>query len=78
MTDPLTDKLQPLRIRLTVVFLTALLIGPGLGAHLSGGDPENVRFLFGMPALYLWLVFTCLVMTSCILIAARNLWRDED
>ena len=49
-----------------------------LGSHLAGGDPENVRFLFGVPALYLWLVFTCLVMTSCILIAARTLWRDED
>ena len=59
MTDPPTDKLRPLRIRLTVVFLAALLI-------------------FGVPALYLWLVFTCLVMTSCILIAARTLWRDED
>ena len=39
MTDPPTDKLRPLRIRLTVVFLAALLIGPGLGSHLAGGDP---------------------------------------
>ena len=78
MTDPPTDKLRPFRIRLTVVFLAALLIGPGLGSPLVGGDPENIRFLFGVPALYLWLVFSCLVMTSCVLIAARTLWRDED
>ena len=78
MSDPSPGNLRPLRIRLTVVFLLALLLGPGVGAHLAGGDPENVRFLFGVPALYLWLVFTCLVMTSCILIAARTLWKDED
>ena len=78
MTQPPSDSLRPLRIRLTVVFLLALLLGPGVGAHLAGGNPENVRFVFGVPALYIWLVFSCLVMTNCILIAARTLWKDED
>lgn len=78
MTDPTPTKLRRLRLRLTVVFLTTLLLGPGLGAHLAGGDPDKARFLFGVPTLYLWLVSCWLVMAACILIAARTLWKETD
>ena len=78
MSDPAPPNTRRLRIVLAVVFLLALLLGPGLGAHLAGGDPDQVRFLFGVPALYLWLVSCWMVMAGCILVAARTLWKETD
>jgi hypothetical protein len=78
MTDKAPKNLRTFRICLIAVFVTVLVLGPGLGAHLIGGDPDNVRFLFGVPALYLWLVFCFLIMAGCVLVAARTFWRDSD
>ena len=78
MSEPAPLNIRRLRIILVVVFLLALLIGPGIGAHLAGGNPDKVRFLFGVPALYVWLVSCWIVMAGCILIAARTLWKESD
>lgn len=78
MPDPAPTHTRRLRIVLVLVFLLALLLGPTLGAHLAGGDPDNVRVLFGIPALYLWLVSCWFVMAGCILVAARTLWKESD
>ena len=78
MTDKPSKDPRALRIRLAAVFVTVLVLGPGPGAHLAGGEPDNVRFLFGVPALYLWLVFCFLIMAGCVLVAARTFWRDSD
>lgn len=78
MPDPAPPNTRRLRIMLVLVFLLALFLGPGLGAHLAGGKPAQPRFLFGVPTLYLWLVTCWIVMAGCILAAARTLWKESD
>ena len=78
MSNPSPPNSRRLRNVLVLVFLLALFLGPGLGAHLAGGDPGNARFLFGIPALYLWLVTCWLLMAGCIVIAARTFWKETD
>ena len=39
------------------VFLLALVLGPGPGAGWVAGSAEEPRILWGVPALYLWVVF---------------------
>lgn len=63
---------------LTVVFMAALILGPGPGSMLIDGSAEKPNILFGVPALYLWLVLWFLVMAGCVVVAAKRLWRDED
>ena len=63
---------------LGVIFLSALILGPGPGANLIDGSPAEPNFLFGIPALYLWLVFWFLVMAACVVTAARTLWTEDD
>ncbi|MCB9883359.1 MAG: hypothetical protein H6834_16345 [Planctomycetes bacterium] len=63
---------------LTLVFLVALVLGPGPGATWIDGTREVPAFLCGVPALYAWLVLWFLVMASCIVLAARHVWSEED
>ena len=63
---------------LTIIFLTALVLGPGPGAALIDGTSESPNIWFGIPALYLWVVLWFLVMVTCILAAALTLWKDSD
>jgi len=63
---------------LTVVFLIALVLGPGPGTAMIDGTRESPNIWFGIPALYLWVVFCFLVMVTCILTAALTLWKDTD
>ena len=69
---------RPLVRTLTVFFLMALILGPGPGSTLIDGTAEDPNFLFGVPALYAWVVFWYVVMAGCVVVAARKLWRDED
>jgi hypothetical protein len=63
---------------LSAVFLFALVMGPGPGAMLLDGTREQPNFLFGVPVLYLWVVFWFLVLAGCVIIAARTIWNDQD
>ena len=63
---------------LSAIFLLALVLGPGPGAPLIDGTPEEPNIWFGIPALYLWVVFWFLVMAGCIITAARTVWKDSD
>ena len=63
---------------LVVVFLLALILGPGPGATLLDGSADAPRFIAGIPALYLWLVFWFVVMATCVVTAARTVWKDSD
>lgn len=63
---------------LTAIFLLALVLGPGPGAALIDGSPENPNIWFGIPALYLWVVLWFLVMAGCIVTAALTVWKDSD
>ncbi|MDA0766189.1 MAG: hypothetical protein O3A92_05135 [Verrucomicrobia bacterium] len=60
------------------VFLLALILGPGPGAGWVDGTAEEPRIWFGVPALYVWVVFWYVVMAGCVVVAAKRLWRDED
>ncbi len=60
------------------VFLTALIMGPGPGSMLVDGSATAPNFWFGVPVLYLWLVFWLLVMSGCVVTVARCLWQDEE
>ena len=45
---------------------------------LVDGSPAAPNFLFGVPVLYLWLVFWLFVMAGCVVVAARCIWKDEE
>lgn len=64
-------------IILTVIFLVALVMGPGPGSLLIAPPGSDPRFWFGIPALYLWAVLWFFVEAAVIIIAARTLWRKE-
>lgn len=63
---------------LTVIFLLALVLGPGPGAELIDGTADSPNIWLGVPALYLWVVFWFLVMAACIVTAAFTVWKDTD
>ena len=60
---------------LTVVFLAALVLGPGPGAMLIDGTPEEPAIWFGVPALYLWALLWFAVMSACVVTAALTVWK---
>ena len=63
---------------LIVIFLIALVMGPGPGSLLINPHGSEPMFWFGMPALYVWAVFWFLVQAGTILIAATLIWKKED
>lgn len=64
---------------LSIIFLLSLVLGPGPGATLIDGTRENPSIWFGIPALYVWVVFWFLVMAGCIVTAALTIWsKDTD
>ena len=65
---------------LILIMLLALLMGPGPGIYLVNpdpGDPDAIRFLLGMPIIWLWTVFWFLVEAACIVTAATCLWKED-
>ncbi|MFP6872688.1 MAG: hypothetical protein VCA55_04185 [Verrucomicrobiales bacterium] len=64
-------------IILTVIFLVALVMGPGPGSLLIAPPGSDPPFWFGMPALYLWAILWFFIEAAVIIIAARTLWRKE-
>lgn len=73
------DRKKRLGIGLSVVFLIALIMGPGPGNELLRSDPGEPPAVFlGMLALYAWTVFWFLVMASVVVTAAVFLWSDRD
>jgi hypothetical protein len=78
MSDEESKKNRSLGRVLAVVFLAALVLGPGPGSMLVDGSVDKPNLMFGVPVLYLWVVFWYLVMAGCVVVAAKKLWRDED
>ena len=72
------SKREKLAIVLIVIFLFALIMGPGPGSLLINSHGSEPRFWLGMPALYVWAVFWFLVEAGVILIAAKFIWKRED
>ena len=67
--------MSKLGLTLTIVFLSALLLGPGPGAMLIDGSAEEPAIWFGIPALYLWALLWFVVMSGCVVIAALTVWK---
>ena len=66
---------------LGLVFLFAMLMGPGPGLYLVNPDPAdpNARFFFfGMPVVYVWAVFWFFVQAAVVVIAYVRLWDDRN
>ena len=68
------NKLGPL---LATFFVLALLLGPGPGAMLIDGSPEEPAIWFGIPALYVWALLWFAVMASCVVTAALTVWKKS-
>jgi hypothetical protein len=59
---------------LALVFVTALLMGPGPGMQLAN---RPVRFL-GFPALYVWALIWYVVEVSVVVLAYLFVWSSDD
>lgn len=71
---------KKLGVVLGVVFMLALVMGPGPGIYLVNPNPAdpNARFtLFGMPIIYVWAVFWFVVQAAVVLVAYFLVW-DRD
>ena len=64
------------------MFVFALIMGPGPGIYLINpdpADPEALRFLFGIPIIYVWASFWFIVQGSAVILSYFLLWKtDED
>ena len=72
------SKREKLAIVLIVIFLFALIMGPGPGSLLINSHGSEPRFWLGMPALYVWAVFWFLIEAGVIIIADKFIWKRED
>ena len=60
--------------------IVALFMGCGPGIYLINpdpGDPDALRFLFGMPLVWLWASFWCMVEGLVVVVAYFTLWRGD-
>ena len=65
---------------LALIFLFALIMGPGPGLYLVNPSPVNpcsTTFL-GMPILFAWSSFWFFVQAGVVLVAYRKLWTNDD
>ncbi len=80
MLDSLARKQKRLATALFALMAFALLMGPGPGVHLVNpdpSDPDAIRFLFGMPIIWVWAVFWFMVEAACVVTAYRTLWKGD-
>jgi len=80
MVDLTKAQRKRLGVALGVVFMLALVMGPGPGIYLVNPDPSDpgARFtLWGMPIIYVWAVFWFFVQAAVVLLAYFLVW-DRD
>ncbi len=67
---------------LAVVFVIALVMGPGIGVYLVNPDPvseDSVLTFLGMPIIYAWALVWYGVMVTVVVTAYLKVWdRDDD
>lgn len=61
---------KTLGIVLTVVFVVALILGPGPGMYLA----NRAEPLFGLPALYVWGLLWYVVEVTVVILAFLLVW----
>ena len=63
---------------LALIFLFALIMGPGPGLYLVNPSPDNPSSTTfrGMPVLFAWSSFWFFVQAGVVLVAYRKLWTN--
>lgn len=81
MPEPRRRKTIRLGTVLVVLFVVALVMGPGPGLYLinpNPSDPTALRTFLGMPIVYAWGLLWFIVLVGIIIIAYFKVWvKDE-
>jgi hypothetical protein len=70
-----------LSLFLTVVFLLAMVMGPGPGLLLINPDisqPNPDLTIGGIPKLYAWGIFWYAVQVAVVVTAYCKVWKDDE
>ncbi len=62
------------------MFVLALIMGAGPGIYLINpdpNDPEAVRFIYGMPIVYVWASFWFIVQASAVALSYFLIWKNS-
>lgn len=70
MTDPASRR--RLGVIVTIVFVVALIMGPGPGVTLVQGTS-----FVGFPAIYAWGLFWYAVEVAAVVVAYFFVWHDD-
>jgi hypothetical protein len=72
----------PLGLMLAIVFVIALIMGPGIGTYLINPDPssaDSVYTFLGMPIIYAWSLVWYAIMVTVVVTAYVAVWdKDEE
>ena len=65
---------------LAVIFIFAIIMGPGPGLYLVNPSPEDTSpaTFLGMPVLFAWAVFWFFLQAGVVLVAYFKLWVKEE
>jgi hypothetical protein len=81
MSESRVRKRSGLAVVLSVIFLLALVMGPGPGIYLVNpvpGEPATRRAVLGMPIVYLWAISWFFVQLAVVIVAYCTLWSRQD
>ncbi|MCH2367557.1 MAG: hypothetical protein MK554_10130, partial [Planctomycetes bacterium] len=81
MSDRRETGNKSLPIVLTLVFILAMVMGPGPGVYLVDPGPGHegpVPTLLGLPAVYAWAVLWFGVQAAVLVTAYFTVWADQE
>ena len=81
MSDRSETGNKGLSIILTLVFILAMVMGPGPGVYLINPGPEHegpAPTLIGLPIVYAWAVLWFGVQAVVLVTAYFTVWADQD
>ena len=81
MSDRSETGNKGLSIILTLVFILAMVMGPGPGVYLINPGPEHegpAPTLIGLPIVYAWAVLWFGVQAAVLVTAYFTVWADQE
>ena len=79
MSESRVRKRSRLGVILFVIFVLALVMGPGPGIYLVNPVPgEPATRVLGMPVVYLWAISWFFVQLAVVVVAYCTLWSRQD
>ena len=81
MSDRSETGNKGLSIILTLVFILAMVMGPGPGVYLINPSPEHegpAPTLIGLPIVYAWAVLWFGVQAVVLVTAYFTVWADQE